>query len=263
MKDKLILLAAVIAGILAFVLTHQYLSREREKLYEGAEKVKVLVALRDLPAGAVLRGAEDLAMKSVFKSAVGSNVVRPDDLGLVVNKSLLYSLEAGEPLWWSYIDMPRDRRGGLAPRIQSGMRAVSIAVGGEAAVSGLVQPNDHVDILGTFTFASETDPTVTESVTLTVLQDVTVLATGRELADSLPSSRRGGYSAVTLEVTPREAELLVFAQHVRGQLFLTLRNHEDVSFESNLPSVNFEHLEDKLPEYNEYRQRFIRKKKNL
>ena len=142
---------------------------------------------------------------------------------------------------------------------------MSIAVGGEAAVSGLVAPNDHVDILGTFTFASKTLPGEMESSTLTVLQDVTILATGRELAGAQTRGGRSssGYSMVTLEVTPREAELLVFAQHVRGQLFLTLRNGEDVGFESELPDVNFEHLEKKLPEYNDYRQRNIRKKKTL
>lgn len=266
MKDKIILIIAVLAGLLAFLMTHQYLKNEREKIYAGAAKIKVLVAKQDLPAGAILRGTEDLAQKSVFKSAVGANVFKPEDLGLVINKSLLFSLNKGDPLMWSYVDMPENRGGGLASRIQPGLRAVSIAVGGEAAVSGLVQPNDHVDILGTFTFASKTTPGEMESMTLTVLQDVTILATGRELAGPENTRRGGGssgYSMVTLEVTPREAELLVFAQHVRGQLFLTLRNTEDVGFESELPDVDFQHLETKLPEYNRYRQKNIRKKKNL
>ena len=123
MKDKIILLVAVLAGVLAFALTHQYLKSEKEKLYKGAAKVKVLVAKRDLPAGAVIRGTQDLAQKSVFKSAVGANVFKPEDLSLVINKSLLFSVNSGDPLMWSYVDMPASKGSGLSPRIQPGMRA--------------------------------------------------------------------------------------------------------------------------------------------
>jgi Flp pilus assembly protein CpaB len=156
---------------------------------------------------------------------------------------------------------------GLAHLVQSGMRAISLSVGGSSAVSGMVQPNDRVDVLGTFTMASKTVPGEMETVTLTVLQDVTVLATGQRMANQAVA-RRGiaqasGYSTVTLEVTPREAELLVFAEEVKGRLVLSLRNPADVSFESDLPEIDFEHIEKRLRELNLYRQRNIRHKKNL
>jgi Flp pilus assembly protein CpaB len=75
--------------------------------------------------------------------------------------------------------------------------------------------------------------------------------------------RSFGYSSVTFEVTPREAELLVFAQHMRGQLTLSLRHPEDVTFERALPEVNFQYLEKSLPEINLNRQREIRNKIEL
>ena len=71
------------------------------------------------------------------------------------------------------------------------------------------------------------------------------------------------YNSVTVEVTPREAELLVFAEHVRGQLILALRNPTDLSYEKDLPNINFQHLENRLPELNEYRQKYIRMKKDI
>jgi pilus assembly protein CpaB len=132
-------------------------------------------------------------------------------------------------------------------------------------VSGMVEPNDHIDVLGTFTLPS-TVPGEMESVTLTVLQDVTVLATGQQLARQLSGGRRGardtGYSTVTLEVTPREAELLVFAQQARGKLTLSLRNPSDISFEKDLPKIDFKLLQTELPALNLYRQKNIRMKRN-
>lgn len=269
MKSKIVLIASAVVGLLAFLLTGQYLKSEREKLYAGAEKTRILASARDMPAGTVLK-FEDIGAKSVFKTAVGENVFRPDDLNLVLDKRLIYPLKAGEPLWWSHVDVPQAGRGGLSAMVKPGLRAISISVGGAAAVSGLVKPNDHIDILGTFTFPSRVRQGETEAVTLTLLQDVTVLATGSRLgrqggaygADTW-SQPAGGYSSVSLEVTPREAEVLTFAQSVKGQLVLSLRNEDDVSFEKTLPEVDFKLIENNLPELNQYRQKNIRNKKDL
>jgi len=73
--------------------------------------------------------------------------------------------------------------------------------------------------------------------------------------------RGASYNTVTLAVTTREAELLVFAQHMRGQLKLSLRNPSDMGYEPELPSVDFQHIESKLSEYNEIRQKTIVEKK--
>jgi len=267
MKQRIVLIASVIIGLAAFWLTSEHLRNERERLYAGAAKIKILAAGRDLPAGTVLK-FQDVGQKSVYRTSVGENVFKPEDVNAVLDKRLLFSLKAGEPLWWSHVQLPDRARGGLAPMIKPGLRAISIPVGGPSSVSGLVQPGDRVDILGTFTFPSRTQPGNAESVTLTVLQDVSVLATGQRLAkqDMMGDAwaqASGGFSAVTLEVTPREAELLVFAQNVKGQLALSLRNPEDLGFEKDLPEINFEHIEKRLPELNRYRQQFIRLKKDL
>jgi len=269
MKAKTILIVSVLAGLLAFWLTHRYLAGERDRLQAGVQRVKVIVAQSDLPAGATLR-AEDLALKSVDRGAVGGQAVLPEETDLILGKKLRFGLRRFDPLLWAYVDAPERLRGGLAPAIQPGLRAVSLAIGGDAAVSGLVQPNDRVDILGTFTFPARNRPGQMETVTLTVLQDVSVLATGQRLArgevfgGAAEGARGGaGYSMVTFEVTPREAELLVFAQALRGNLTMTLRHPDDPSFERTLPEVNFDVLEQSLPELNLFRQRNLRHKREL
>jgi len=256
MKNKLVLVVALLVGILAFWLSARYLASERAKLYEGAVKIKVIVAKNDIAAMTELT-RDDLGIKSVYKSAVGENVFLPEDADRVIGKRLKYPLKRNEPLWWTHVDMPREIASGLAPVIQKGKRALSIAISGAASVSGLVRPNDHVDVLGTFTFPSRTNPNQVESVTLTLLQDVTVLATGSNLARQNTeggSEDRAGYSMVTFEVSTHEAEILVFAQQTRGQLYLSLRNPDDVSHQSEFPSVNFDYLESMLQSINEQRQ---------
>ena len=269
MKQKAVLIVSVIVGLLAFWMTHQYLQAERARLFADAEEGEVLAAARDLSAGTVLK-FDDVGKIRIFlrKGGFSDDYVLPKDLDKILNRKIRWPVDRKKALAWSNVDMPEGVRHGLAPVIKPTLRAVSISVSGDAAVSGLVQPNDRVDILGTFAFPSRSGGKEMENVTLTVLQDVTVLATGQRLAkqefeETDRYARSGGYSTVTFEVSPREAELLVFAQNVQGKLTLALRNPEDISFEKDLPEVNFQHIEKKLPELNEYRQRVIRHKTNL
>jgi pilus assembly protein CpaB len=197
-----------------------------------------------------------------MRKAVPETAVTKKDGKRLLGKKTLYKLKANDPVLWTDIE-GGDVRSGLAGIVGRKMRAISLSVSGAAAVSSMIRPTDRVDVLGTFSFPSKTVPGEMETVTLTVLQDVTVLATGQTTAKqiSLRSSRRTSYSTVTLETTPREAELLVFAQQIKGRLTLSLRNPTDGSFETDLPIINFDHLESKLPELNLYRQTEIRDKR--
>ena len=258
MKNKMILAVAVLIAGLAFLMNWSYLRKERDALYAGAAKVKIIVPKRDLPSMTVLT-IEDLALRDEFKSAVGQNAFYEDDLDSLLGKKLLFPVKRADPLLWSQVDMPRRIRSGLSPVIEKGKRAISLSIAGAQAVSGLVQPNDNVDILGTFTFPSRTNSKQVESVTLTLMQNVSVIATGSRIAgqQNRNQDRQGGYSTVTFAVTPREVEVLVFAQQTRGQLYLSLRNPEDRNTEEELPSVNFDYIEAVLPELNAVRQKEI------
>lgn len=272
MKQRIVLVVSVVIGLLAFWLTRAYfqariqsIEKERASILASVQQRSVLAAFKDLPAGSVLR-KEDLATKPSFERDISQDTVLPDAQDLVAGKKLRAGLMRGQTLLYSYIDLPYRPGSGLAPMINTGLRAVSVSVGGAAAVSGLVQPNDRVDVLGSFMLPSKDNPQQTEAVTLTVLQDVTVLATGQTLGKTMgdfTERARGsaaGYSTITFEVTPREAELLAFVENMKGRLTLSLRNPSDVSFEKDLPEVNFKTVEKELPALNEYRQESIRHK---
>ncbi len=261
MKQKIVLIIAVGMGILAFVLTHVYLKNERDALYADATRVSILVAKEDLPAGTVL-SSQNIRTMEVFEAGLSSQVFRADRSRILLGKTLRYSLRANSPIEWVHVGANLDELTGLAPTIRSGMRAISIPVSGESAVSGLVRPNDNVDILGTFSFMDEANPGEMETVTFTVLQDVTILATGQETAraelEISDSRRRGSYNTVTIAVFPEEAELLAFAMNVRGSLMLSLRNPNDISVLEQTPPIDFRTLQRELPRLNEKRQSILR-----
>lgn len=273
MKQKLIPIISIVIGLLAFILTKMYLqgqqdryNKEIEKMYAGAKRIEIIVAFTEIPAGTAIKQT-DIRSDTVIESSVPPDVVSVNDADKILGKKLLFRVTKGRAISWGNIegvDRMADLR--LAGIVKPGLRAMSLSIGGASAVSSMVQPNDRVDVLGTFSFPSKKNPNEMETVTLTVLQDVTVLATGQNTARQYSRQRAGAamnYSTVTLEVTPREAELLLFAQQMRGGLSLTLRNPSDVSFENDLPEIDFKHLETRLPELNLYRQRTIRHKTNL
>ena len=266
MKQKLVLVIALVCGILAFLLTGAYLRHEKELIMSGASSIWVVGAAQDLPAGSLLKRS-DLGKLKVFRRNVGNRAVLPESAEEIVGKKLLFTINKNEPILWSDVDVPYRAEAGLADVVTLSLRAISISVDAVSSVSGMVRPNDHVDIIGTFTIPSTNRPNEQEIVTLTVLQDVTVLAAGQQMAARPQTGERqaarAGYSTITLEVTPREVELLVFAQSVKGRLSLALRNPADVTYVKDLPPIDYQRIQDKLQELNIIRQRDIRHKQEL
>lgn len=269
MKQKFILLVSIGIGLLAAILAFSWIrskeadfEKEMKRLYAGAEKVAVIVAARPLPSGTVVQ-ANDIGSLSVFATSVTDDNILRADAARIIGRTLLHPLDMHNPILWTYIDGGKQRGRNLSDDIKEKMRAVSIPVSGASGVSGMVRPNDSVDVLGSFVLpvsSSTTNLSELEMVTLTVLQNVTVLAIGSDTQRTISERRNhSGYNTVTLQVTPREAEMLVFAQQMKGKLFLTLRNPSDVYFEKELPRVDFNQIESELKILNEHRQQNIRR----
>lgn len=265
MKQKIVLIVAIIAGLLAAILTRTYLSSKdseyaklKRDFNERHGTMDVLIFMKDVPSGTVIQKA-DLYERTVPATGLRGQALTRANVTDIVGRKLVHGRRAKEILFWSDIEGGNPLGGGLAADIRKKMRAVSINTSGAAAVSGMVKPNDHVDVIGTFSFpktAADGKTIIQELVTCTMLQNVLVLATGKETAKSAPSLSFGGssYSTVTLEVTPREAEMLVFAEQIKGRISLALRNRNDTSYEKELPQVDFAKIRSEIEELNNKRQ---------
>ena len=74
MKQKFILIIALISGVAAFWLTGQYLKRERDRIRKSVVMETVVAARKVLPAGTVLQES-DLGLIDVPKGSVSSRAV--------------------------------------------------------------------------------------------------------------------------------------------------------------------------------------------
>lgn len=266
MKQKLVLIASVIIGLFAALLTRSYLNakdREYEKMRDdfnrAHEKIPVCVVKRALPSGTQLSAA-DIGVVDVIEKQVRGRVIKEANASVLFGRYLSHAMDEGQLIGWADVKGGDPFARGLSGDLRHRWRAISVNVSGAASVSGMVLPNDHVDVLGTFSFPSKTVPGEMELVTFTILQNVLVLATGKETAKSRALGERtagGTYNTVTLEVTPREAEMLVFAEQIKGRIALALRNPDDVYYETTLPRVNFEKIQETIEQLNDIRQKTI------
>jgi pilus assembly protein CpaB len=103
----------------------------------------------------------------------------------------------------------------LAALIEPSKRAVTVRVNDVVGVAGFLLPGNRVDVLAT----REIDRN--KAQTRTLLQDIKVLAVDQTAAPE--KDKPVVVRAVTLEVDPREAELLVNATQ-EGSVQMALRN---------------------------------------
>ncbi|PTL83579.1 SAF domain-containing protein [Vitiosangium sp. GDMCC 1.1324] len=66
-----------------------------------SERVRILVAAHDLPAGSTVT-LNDLEERLVHESLVTSSVVKPDSASYLVNQKLTVPLLTGDPVHWSF-----------------------------------------------------------------------------------------------------------------------------------------------------------------
>ena len=260
MKKKIVLIASLAAGVVAAVLTRVYLAAKDAEIQAFKDRfaskygvMRAVVLTKDLPSGTVLTSA-DLGSLRVPEVGLRGQAIPEEEWQVAVGRKLLIGHQKGEVLFWSDIEGGDPSVKGLSADIKRQMRAVSINCTGAASVSSMVKPNDHVDVIGTFDFEGAVGKK--NFVTCTILQNVLVLATGNETAKTHGRNLglSAGYSTVTLEVTPREAEMLAFAEQIKGRLVLTLRNRNDTSYEKELPKVDFEKIRAEIEELNLQRQ---------
>jgi pilus assembly protein CpaB len=112
--------------------------------------------------------------------------------------------------------------GVMAAILPAGMRAISTPIREETSAGGFILPNDRVDVILSHKMqvGSKEEP-----VSEAVLRNVRVLAIGQEIETKGDDKVATGKTA-TLELTPRQAEILTLAQSM-GDISLSLRSLAD------------------------------------
>lgn len=205
------LLAALVLGLVAAVYAASWASRQSDaaatRVVVAAVDVELgtrltpdMLTLVDWPAGAVPTGA--------FASldALQGRVLR---VGLLRGDALVERKLA-----------PAGAQGGLSAVITQGKRAMTVRVNDVVGVAGFALPGTFVDVMVNTQRGRGDDGHISK----TVLEQVLVLAVAQEA--SRDETQPKVVSAVTLELTPQDAEKLDLARSV-GTLSLVLRNQVD------------------------------------
>lgn len=212
--------AAILAVTAAFLLK-KGLSRELDQRLAAEEAVEVVAAERDIAPGTPLT-REDIMPLRIQRGALAPTTVTAEYGADLLGRSLVRARRQGEQIAWFDVT---ERGRGLAAAVPAGERAVTIGVDERSGLSGMLKPNDRVDVLflGEQPAAREGAPD--RAFARLLLPNVTVLAVGARTGLD-PAEEDGGYGTVTLSCTPEEAAALALAQS-KGELVLSLRNPED------------------------------------
>lgn len=226
MERRKLVISAVISALLAGVSLVLFARDLEQRHGLGGKEIELVVSTRKLAAGSTLK-ADQLSRKRIPASYAPPRGVPAKELELLAGSSLTVALQEGEVLQWSDLKARGLEDAELSTVIPKGARALAVPMNSNSSPGPLLRPNDHVDILGTFTSAKERGPE-----TITLLQNVVVLAVGDVVGAADGSESRSGHpsraSSVMVAVTPEEAELLTHAME-RGKLSLTLRNPDDIA----------------------------------
>jgi pilus assembly protein CpaB len=127
---------------------------------------------------------------------------------------------------------PEGSTGGLSAVIPEGYRAMTVKVDDVVGVSGFLRPGTMVDVL-TVIDKPDQGTAQREPISKIVLQNVKVLASGQNIDKPKDSREADTVKAVTLQVTPEQAEKLALAS-TEGKLRLVMRNSVDQGDEQTL-----------------------------
>jgi pilus assembly protein CpaB len=207
----IMLVLSVVAGLAAVVLAARWMGQQA-----AGNQTRVLIATRDLALGQAITPImlQDIAWPS--STLPEGSFSDPKKLeGRVVRSNIF----KGEPILMPKL-APEGTKAGLDSVIKDGRRAITVKVNEVVGVAGFLAPGSYVDLVVNIRDDRE------NPVSKIVLERIMVLAVAQE-AHRPDESKPKVVNAVTLEVTPEEAEKIDLARNI-GTLSLMLRNQVDL-----------------------------------
>lgn len=221
----MMIVISVIIGLVAVVLASRWVARQvdtstsqvvvaKTDIDMGARLTPETLAVQNWPAGSVPQGAILANGKDALIKDPKTNE------GRVVRVSIL----KGEPISESKL-APAGAQPGLSFAIKPGQRAITVRVNDVVGVAGFALPGNYVDILvNTMDESAKAAAGDNKTISKIVLEHILLLAVAQETSQG--EGKPKVVNAVTLEVTPDQAEKIDLARSV-GSLSLVLRNQID------------------------------------
>lgn len=207
---------SVAAAVVAVVLASRWVSQQA-----STSGKKVAVAAIDINLGTRLT-PEMIRLADWPADSIPSGSFV--DLKTLDTRVTRVSLQRGEPLIETKLALP-GATGGLSAVVADGKRAMTVRVNDVVGVAGFALPGNFVDILVSTQDEAKKNGNADLNISKLVLERILVLAVAQEASQN--ETKPKVVNAVTLEVTPEQAEKLDLARSV-GQLSLVLRNQIDL-----------------------------------
>ena len=220
-SNMLVLAVAIVLGGIAAVLARNWLVSHGPS--EQARAGTIVVAAAPLAFGTQL-SAENLKEIPWSTSAFPDGAfASTKDVLNDGRRMALAAIARNEPILRSKITAP-GQRATLSSILDPGKRAVTVRVDDVRGVAGFIQPGDRVDVVLIRTEAeSRTNEGGYSDV---ILQSAKVLAIDQITGERTEQPTIA--KAVTLEVTPEDAQKILLATNI-GRLSLILRQPEEVA----------------------------------
>ena len=221
MRNKRLIIAlagAVVCGLMGVLAVTRYLSRVEAFTKDLSN---VVVAKQEIPLGTKIT-ADQVTLAPIPNGSAPDGVFRKIDQ--VVGRVAIQAIGVRETITGMKL-APEGTGGGLSAVIPEGHRAVTVKVDDVVGVSGFVMPGSYVDVVSVITPAGQ-DGQTQGPISKIVLQRIKVLASGPKIDSPEDQRQPTSVKAVTLMVTPEQAEKLVLAAN-EGKLQLVMRNYSD------------------------------------
>jgi pilus assembly protein CpaB len=213
-RGLLMLFIALIAGLAAVLLATRWMQSQ------GGDKGSIAVANADIMLGGRI-SPEMIRMAAWPAGSVPAGAF--NDATALDGRVVLVSMQRGEPMTETRL-APIGTKGGLSAVVPEGKRAMTVRVNDVVGVAGFALPGTFVDVMVNTQDEGSQRNDRDRSISKIVLERILVLAVAQEAGRD--STKPVVVNAVTLEVTPQDAELLDLARSV-GSLSLVLRNQTD------------------------------------
>lgn len=220
MRNKrffIVLAGALLFGLLAAFSVSRYLSSAQA--YTKSLN-RVAVAKVAIPVGTKIIPEQIMVVQFPRESTPDGAFDSPDKL---VGRVAVTNIAAREPVTEARL-APEGTAGGLSAAIPEGYRAMTVKVDDVVGISGFIMPDTLVDVVVVIDPEEKSD--VQGPISKIVLQNIKVLANGQNIDKPEDERAANSVKAVTLLVTPEQAEKLALASS-EGKLQLVMRNSID------------------------------------